>query len=119
MTDLEWQTCLIILILCVGLPVVFVAIFFAWLKRARIAWFKRYKRKLKQKPVESNILVDTKMVPELMHRWNTWQEMWDVLRAAKQALEDDPQGWPDGTPGDGYFKALELIEQAIQKAEKK
>ena len=71
------------------------------------------KRERKQKPIESNILVDPKMVPDLMHRWNTWRFMLTALKVAQDALG------AMGTNLEGLAKTegLEVIQEAIKQAE--
>jgi hypothetical protein len=52
-------------------------------------WIKAFQNE--PKPIESNILVDPAKVGEIIHRWNTWEEMLDVLKTCMMASDDlDP-----------------------------
>jgi hypothetical protein len=75
--------------------------------------------KKKPKPIESSMLVDEKIVPDLMHRWNTWQEMLEALYEVEFNGPNDANpvcpscyGWQK------HEKGCKL-DQAIKNAEKR
>lgn len=71
----------------------------------------------KPKPIESNILVDRDKVPEIMHRWNTWEEMLEALKNLLYLCReaDGVNELPESIDG----KILDQANQAIKKAEER
>ena len=70
--------------------------------------------KRKPKPIESNMLVDPKIVPELMRRWETWHEMLEALKVAHEWMGYEPS---DTDETETFDLAEDTVTQAIKKAE--
>ena len=97
-------------------PLIFIAWIACLLLGAGIAalMIRRIKsRPPKPKPIESNILIDPKIVPEMQHRWNCYEDMLEALKLAHEWM---------GHPMNNHDEHLALrlqVDQAIKKAESK
>lgn len=64
-------------------------------------------------PIKSDILVDPKMAKEIMHRWNTWEQMRAALQASSEFLR-----LIDGlVPTVDFNDVCSIIADAILNAE--